>query len=106
MSVPHPPPYNPPAQAQDPDDRDHEKPNETSLWSYIQAFIIFAVLAIVITELVLSVQNRRLAHHAIGLATTANETAENANVPVSLTYRTCLKRANNRFLRPHNSAQQ
>lgn len=79
MNVQQPPAYYPHA----PQDQDDEKADKTSCWSIIQSLLILAALAMVITELVLALQDRGLAYKALMIATAANKTAANANDQVS-----------------------
>jgi uncharacterized protein YlxW (UPF0749 family) len=65
------PPHNAPA----PDGQDDNADKRSSLWSRVQAFFILVALALVIAELVLSVEGRGLSHKALGIAKQAKGTA-------------------------------
>lgn len=71
----------PPAAAPDDDDEKADE-NEGFPWSRFRTWFILivlaAVLALVIAELVVAVQDRHLADRAFGDASTANETAAKA----------------------------
>lgn len=71
MNAQQPPPYGQPA----PNDQDEDEAKMSVLWGRIQGFFILVALIITLAELGLVVQNRGLAHKALGMAKGADGTA-------------------------------